>query len=177
MALPQDITPVNPDLMDTLVKAKDAPWIESQPGMAWTKILWTGPETGGWAVLLKWNKGFVAGPHKHLSASHTFILKGKLQVRDGVLEAGDYVYEANGMIHDATTALEDTEYLFISSGGVGVKCRGKSWSPSRGRTACYFFKLLLEFFRSENQSFVGTVTNFRDDIRSERFANEPAIVF
>ena len=51
MALPQDITPVNPDLMDTLVKAKDAPWIESQPGMAWTKILWTGPESGGWANL------------------------------------------------------------------------------------------------------------------------------
>jgi anti-sigma factor ChrR (cupin superfamily) len=118
MALPQDITPVNPDLMDTLVKAKDAPWIESQPGMAWTKILWTGPETGGWAVLLKWNKGFGAGPPKHLSASQTFILKGKLQVRDGVLEAGDYVYEANGMIHDATTALEDTEYLFISTGPV-----------------------------------------------------------
>ena len=114
----QDISPVNPELMDTLVKAKDKPWIESQPGMAWSKILWTGPETGGWAVLLKWNKGFVAGPHKHLGASHTFILKGKLQVRDGVLEAGDYVYEANGMIHDATTALEDTEYLFISQGPI-----------------------------------------------------------
>jgi anti-sigma factor ChrR (cupin superfamily) len=118
MAQAQDITPVNPELMDTLVKANDVPWIESQPGMAWTKILWTGSETGSWAVLLKWNKGFVAGPHKHLSASHTFILKGKLQVRDGVLEAGDYVYEANGMVHDATTALEDTEYLFISTGPV-----------------------------------------------------------
>ena len=118
MALTQDITPVNPELMDTLVKANDMPWIETQPGMAYTKILWTGAETGSWAVLLKWNKGFVAGRHKHLSASHTFILKGKLQVRDGVLEAGDYVYEANGMVHEATTALEDTEYLFICNGPV-----------------------------------------------------------
>ena len=81
-------------------------------------MLWTGSEGGTWAVLLKWNKGFVAAPHKHLSASHTFILKGKLGVRDGVLEAGDYVYEPNGMVHGATTALEDTEYLFICEGPV-----------------------------------------------------------
>tara|TARA_A100001037_G_C15113773_1_gene620358 strand:+ start:1542 stop:2003 length:462 start_codon:yes stop_codon:yes gene_type:complete len=114
----RDLSPVNPELMDTLIKAADMPWIESQPGMAWSKILWTGAETGGWAVLLKWKKGFVAGPHKHLAASHTFILKGKLQVRDGILETGDYIYEANGMIHDATTALEDTEYLFISQGPI-----------------------------------------------------------
>ena len=42
----------------------------------------------------------------------------KLQVRDGVLEAGDYEYERNGMIHGATTALEDTEYLFVCDGPV-----------------------------------------------------------
>ena len=28
------------------------------------------------------------------------------------------VYEPNGMLHDETTALEDTEYLFISNGPV-----------------------------------------------------------
>ena len=141
MALPQDISPVNPELMDTLMKTKDMPWIETQPGMAYMKILWTGAETGSWAVLLKWNKGFVAGRHKHLSASHTFILKGKLQVRDGVLEAGDYVYEANGMVHEATTALEDTEYLFICNGPVvgrrWLSCwramSGLFWGMSRSR--------------------------------------------
>jgi gentisate 1,2-dioxygenase len=69
-------------------------------------------------VHFRWLKGFVAPPHKHLSASHTFILSGKLQVRDGTLDAGDYVYEPNGMIHGATTALEDTEYLFICDGPV-----------------------------------------------------------
>ena len=37
---------------------------------------------------------------------------------DGVLDAGSYVYEPNGMIHGATTALEDTEYLFICDGPV-----------------------------------------------------------
>ena len=45
-------------------------------------------------------------------------VKGKLQVRDGVLNAGDYDYEPNGVLHGATTALEDSEYLFICDGPV-----------------------------------------------------------
>ena len=118
MALPQDIAHVNSTLMDSLARSADMDWIETRRGQAWIKILWLGPETGRWAVLLKWRKGYVAPPHKHLSAAHSFILSGKLQVRDGVLNAGDYVYEPNGMVHDATTALEDTEYLFICDGPV-----------------------------------------------------------
>jgi ChrR Cupin-like domain len=120
MALPQDIRPFNSELMDTLVEASKAEWIPSadDPQRAFMKILWTGSESGTWAVLLKWLKGYVAPQHKHLSASHTFILSGKLQVRTGILNAGDYVYEANGMLHGATTALEDTEYLFICNGPV-----------------------------------------------------------
>ncbi len=117
MALPQDISPVNSELMDTLVEASKMEWMQTEE-KAFMKILFTGSEGGTWAVLLKWLKGYVAEPHKHLSGSHTFILKGKLQVRDGVLNAGDYVYEPNGMLHGATTALEDTEYLFISNGPV-----------------------------------------------------------
>ena len=118
MSLPQDISPVNSELMDSLARSASMEWIETRPGQAWIKILWLGPETGRWAVLLKWRKGYVAPAHKHLSAAHTFILSGKLQVRDGTLDAGDYVYEPNGMVHDATTALEDTEYLFICDGPV-----------------------------------------------------------
>jgi len=120
MALPQDIRPFNSELMDTLVEASKMEWIPSadDPKRAFMKILWTGSESGTWAVLLKWLKGYVAPQHKHLSPSHTFILSGKLQVRTGVLNAGDYVYEANGMVHGATTALEDTVYLFICNGPV-----------------------------------------------------------
>ena len=120
MGLPQQIKPLNSELMDTLVQASKTEWMPQpfDPERAFIKILWTGSETGGWAVLLKWKKGYVAPQHKHLSASHTFILSGKLQVRDGVLNAGDYIYEPNGMLHGATTALEDTEYLFISNGAV-----------------------------------------------------------
>lgn len=120
MALPQQIKPLNSELMDTLVQASKTEWMPQpfDPERSFVKILWTGAETGGWAVLLKWKKGFVAPQHKHLSASHTFILSGKLKVRDGVLNAGDYIYEPNGMLHGATTALEDTEYLFISNGAV-----------------------------------------------------------
>jgi anti-sigma factor ChrR (cupin superfamily) len=118
MALPQNIAPVNSEVMDALTPYDEGDWIEQTPGKAWIRILWIGAETGAWAVVFRWNKGFVAGQHKHLSASHTYILKGKLRVRDGDLNAGDYVYEANGMIHGATTALEDTEYLFICNGPI-----------------------------------------------------------
>ena len=118
MSLPQDISPVNSELMDSLARTASMDWIETKPGEAYTKILWLGPESGRWAILRKWRKGYVAPPHKHLSAAHTFMLSGKLQLRDGVLNAGDYVYEANGMVHDATTALEDTVFLFICDGPV-----------------------------------------------------------
>ncbi len=118
MALPQDISPLNSQLMDSMARSAQMDWLETSPGKAYIKVLWTGAESGTWSVLLKWKKGYVAAPHKHLSAAHTFILSGKLQVRDGTLDAGDYVYEPNGMVHDATTALEDTEYLFICEGPV-----------------------------------------------------------
>jgi len=120
MALPQNISPINPELMDTLVPMNEDDWIPQpmDPSRAFVRVLYTGAESGRWAVHFRWLKGFVAPQHKHLSASHTFILKGKLQVRDGILNTGDYVYEPNGMLHGATTALEDTEYLFICDGPV-----------------------------------------------------------
>src|SRR5690349_2772626 len=77
-----------------------------------------GRETGTWASLHHWKKGYVAPPHKHLAGAHAFIISGKLQVRNGILNAGDYVYEPSGILHDATTALEDTTYLFICNGAV-----------------------------------------------------------
>jgi anti-sigma factor ChrR (cupin superfamily) len=104
-------------LPGTITKTNKMEWIETIPGEAWMKVLWTGAETGTWAVLFKWRKGLVVPPHKHVGAAHIFIMSGKLQVRDGILEAGDYGYEPDGAIHDATTALEDTEYLFICHGG------------------------------------------------------------
>jgi anti-sigma factor ChrR (cupin superfamily) len=117
MGLMQDVTPVNDQLADIIVRQAE-PWIEQQKDMAWMKVLWTGEESGRWAALFRWKKGYVAAPHKHLSAAHTYILSGKLQVRHGVLNAGDYDYEPNGVLHGATTALEDTEYLFICDGPV-----------------------------------------------------------
>jgi anti-sigma factor ChrR (cupin superfamily) len=117
MALPQDISPLNSELMDGMIFSSKMEWVQTEPGAA-SKILWTSAETGRWAVLLKWDKGYVAGQHKHLSAAYAYIIKGKLQVRDGVMSAGDFLYEPNGMIHGETTALEDTEYLFMCDGPV-----------------------------------------------------------
>lgn len=117
MPLPQEIRPHHQDLQDALFKlGSGADWVENSPGCAWTRILWTGAESGTWAAVFRWKKGFVAPPHKHLSASHTYILSGRLKVRDGIFETGDYVYEPNGVLHGATEALEDTEYLFICNG-------------------------------------------------------------
>jgi len=116
MAL-QEVKPINSELMDTLVEASSMEWMKTED-KAYMKILYTGSESGSWAVLFRWLEGYVAPSHKHLSGSHTFILSGKLQVRDGVLNAGDYVYEPNGMLHGETTALEDTEYLFICNGPI-----------------------------------------------------------
>ena len=113
----QDISPINDQLADIIVRA-DEPWIESSAGQAWMKVLWVGPETGRWAALFRWKKGYIASPHKHLSDAHTYVLKGQLKVRDGVLNAGDYDYEPNGVLHGETEALEDTEYLFICDGPV-----------------------------------------------------------
>jgi anti-sigma factor ChrR (cupin superfamily) len=118
MPLSQDITSFHQNLTDSLYATSQMDWIETTPGQAWMKILWTGSETGTWAVILKWAKGYVAPAHKHLAPAHTYIIKGKLQVRDAVLSTGDYDYEPNGVLHGATTALEDTEYLFICNGAV-----------------------------------------------------------
>ncbi len=120
MALPQDIRPVNRELMDAITQSSDVDWIPNpdDPERAFMKVLWTGEESGRWMVHFRWLKGYVAPPHKHLSAAHTYILSGKLKVRGGTFNAGDYVHEANGMVHGATTALEDTEYLFMCDGPV-----------------------------------------------------------
>ena len=120
MPLPQDISPINSEIMDAVIQSSEQDWIPNpdDPERAFMKVLWTGQESGRWLVMFRWLKGYVAPPHKHLSAAHTFILSGKLKVRGGVFQAGDYVHEANGMVHGATTAVEDTEYLFLCDGPV-----------------------------------------------------------
>ena len=119
MPLPQDISPLNPELMDTIVRAPEMDWVpQDDTGTAFVKLLWTGSETGHWCALFKWAKGYVAPAHKHLSGAHVYVVSGKLEVRDAVFNAGDYVYERNGMIHETTTALEDTVYLFLCEGTV-----------------------------------------------------------
>lgn len=114
MPLPQDIRPVFPDIQDTLMRS-ESPWIETTP-MSKVRVLWIGRESGHWASVIHWKKGYAAPPHKHLAGAHVFVLSGKLRVRDSILNAGDYVYEASGVLHDETMALEDTSYLFIATG-------------------------------------------------------------
>ena len=46
--------------MDGLAAASQMEWMDyDQPGGK-IKVLWLGAESGRWAVLFKWDKGFVA---------------------------------------------------------------------------------------------------------------------
>ena len=117
MNVPTQVKPLNGEVMDTLVRASEMEWKQTSE-KSFVKILYTGKESGSWTVLYRWLKGYRAKPHKHLGGSHTFLISGKLRVRDSVLKAGDYVYEANGMIHDETEALEDTDYIFVCTGPI-----------------------------------------------------------
>lgn len=113
----QNIEPVAGSQIDMLVRAGQQDWFQMDE-LTFVKVLYTAPESGSYAVLLKWLKGYSAPSHKHLSGSHTYMLSGKLQTPDFVLEAGDYIYEANSVIHEKTLAVEDSQFLFISNGAL-----------------------------------------------------------
>ena len=67
MRAPEHMLPINPNLLDTLVKGGESGWIPNDAeGLAFIKVLFVGEESGQWAVLFRWKKGYVAGPHKHL---------------------------------------------------------------------------------------------------------------
>jgi hypothetical protein len=132
MPLPQDIRPVFQDIQDTLVRS-ESPWIERSPKDK-VKVLWIGRETGTWASLHHWRKGYAAPPHKHLAGAHVYILSGKLKVRDGTLNAGDYVYEPSGVLHDETKAVEDTTYLSSRTGRCCSSTRTVSPATRTGRS-------------------------------------------
>jgi hypothetical protein len=53
MDLSQEIRPVNTELRDTLVEASKMDWMQYVEGedRAFVKILYTGSESGSWAVL------------------------------------------------------------------------------------------------------------------------------
>jgi anti-sigma factor ChrR (cupin superfamily) len=99
-----------------LAGARDKKWLEVDPGNVWIKVLWTNADSGAWAVLYRWSKGYVAPPHRHLSDAHMLVLSGALKVRDGCFGPGDYGYEPKGAVHGSTTTLEDCVYLFICNG-------------------------------------------------------------
>jgi anti-sigma factor ChrR (cupin superfamily) len=113
-----------------LAGVADKPWVETDPGQAWSKLLWADLEGGGWASLLKWKKGYVAAPHVHLADAHFFMLSGTIKVRDGVYGPGDYGYEPAGAVHDATSTLEDCVYFFISNGRVRIEANAETGTPA-----------------------------------------------
>lgn len=119
MDIKKFIQPRSEHIADVLVRHDDNHgWVQTdKEGKAHLKVLWTNP-SGGWAVLYRWAKGYVAPEHKHLGAIHCYIISGRLRVRDHVLETGDYLFEANGMIHEETVAEEETLHINIADGPI-----------------------------------------------------------
>ena len=113
-----------------LAGAAQKKWIETDPGQAWSKLLWADEDAGRWASLLRWKKGYVAAPHVHLADAHFFVLTGSIQVRDGVYGAGDYGYEPAGAVHGATTTLEDCVYFFLCNGPVRIDVDAAAGTPA-----------------------------------------------
>ncbi len=113
-----------------LAGAADKEWVETDPGMAWSKLLWTDVETGSWASLLHWNKGYTAPPHVHLHDAHFFMLSGRIAVRDAEFGPGDYGYEPKGAVHDATTTLEDCVYFIVNNGPIQIMANEETGKPA-----------------------------------------------
>lgn len=110
------IQPAIADLRDTHVESEAMDWVQTdREGKAFIKVLSATPD-GGWVVLYHFKQGYVVPQHKHLGGIHTFIISGRLQVRDAILKTGDYLWEPNGMVHDETMALEDCYYINIADG-------------------------------------------------------------
>lgn len=105
----------NPD--DTLVRAKDLPWVKLAEGIDF-KALRISAETGMYVLLLRGKAGSVIAPHRHLGAGEYYMLKGHMKYRAGEAKAGDYGYEPLGAYHERTSFLEDTEMVFTGYGPV-----------------------------------------------------------
>ena len=53
---PEEMKRLTARIKRSLFRASDAQWFENSPGMAWTRVLWTGPESGQWAAVFRWKK-------------------------------------------------------------------------------------------------------------------------
>lgn len=113
-----------------LAGAADKEWVETDPGRAWSKMLWMDLEAGSWASLLRWAKGYKAPPHVHLHDAHFFMLSGRIAVRDAEFGPGDYGYEPKGAVHDETTALDDCVYFILNNGPIQIMANEATGKPA-----------------------------------------------
>lgn len=100
---------------DLLEKTESLPWHSLGEG-AFYKFLRYSPETGGYSIILRIDKGGTFRSHKHLGGAEFLMLKGKMNYVDRSAEAGDWGYESLGATHEATHVEEDSELLFIGYG-------------------------------------------------------------
>lgn len=104
---------------EIITDTEDLPWIPMGDG-AWGKVLRTCAETGAWTVLFKQEAGTHAPPHRHLGAADFFVLKGRIEYRDGVATEGCFAREPMNAVHQRTEFPEETIYLFAAEGPMAM---------------------------------------------------------
>ena len=128
MARSQDLNPLDLALTEVLGRTSTMTWTETVPGRAWAKVLWAGAESGAWAAMIRWKKGYDGPAHKHLASSHTFVMCGQLQLDDNVYIAGDYVYEPAGIIQRIARAVDDRT---VANATTALVCTDADGRPRR----------------------------------------------
>ncbi|MEV4200792.1 2,4'-dihydroxyacetophenone dioxygenase family protein [Micromonospora globbae] len=103
----ENVQPVS----DSLVRARDLPWIPQGSANVWFKPLRINLRAGSWVNLLKVARSGVVNRHRHLSEVEGWVVQGRWHYleHDWHAEPGAYVYEPPGDVHTLVADVTDAE--------------------------------------------------------------------
>jgi quercetin dioxygenase-like cupin family protein len=84
------------------IRAAEGAWIEIAPKIH-KKVLYSDPDTGVEAYLLRAEPGAEAPPHKHDHDEFCLVLEGQVDYADLHLNSGDYHFAPRGSTHSTAT--------------------------------------------------------------------------
>lgn len=121
-----------------------APW--AMPG-AWFKLLHADPESGRFSLMIKFEPGVKAPPHRHLGAVEGMVLQGAFHYHDQPalrFSAGSYLLENDGAVHQPVSpegalmfavfhgAVEGLDEHGNITGRIGWKWHVETWNAAQG---------------------------------------------
>ncbi|KAM5355075.1 hypothetical protein ACJ41O_001721 [Fusarium nematophilum] len=91
-------------------------WLPLAPKV-WIKLVQASPDTGGYTVIVRAEKGGLLPRHRHLETAQIYIIKGAGDhPQTGPFNQGDFVTEHKGALHEPLAFDVETELLMISQG-------------------------------------------------------------